>query len=343
MSIHAGTASAAAEGSSNASMREAPAIVSGPICVTGASGFIGRHLLAHPSLAGNEPLRCLVRDPAHLPRHPQLAVTDGDLRDAAALARLVVPRATVFNLAFDRTATLRQCIEAAVALAHACETCGAKRLIHLSTATVVGDNADPVIDERSPCLPVTPYERAKLAVEETLARHLSATELVVLRPTAVFGPGGLNVVKLAAEIAGGNRAARYAKACFHGHRPLNLVSVENVIAALVFLANVQPPVESMFIVTDAEEPSNNYLDVERILAGAFGRTDHSLPVLCMPAAWRELLLRAWKPAAAHSYRRYSPDRLRALGHTRPAPFEATLAAYAEYLAAQFRREGEVIG
>ena len=343
MSARAGSASPAEDGGSIQGTREAGAIVSGPICVTGASGFIGRHLLAHLSRTGHAPLRCLARDPARLYGHPQLAVTEGDLRDPAALERFVVPGATVFNLAFDLAATPHERVEAAAALARVCEACGAKRLVHLSTATVVGDNREPVIDERSRCQAATPYERAKLAIEETLAKGLSGTELVVLRPTAVFGPGGLNVVKLAREIAAGSRGTRYLRACFHGRRPLNLVSVENVIAALVFLASAKPPVEGIFIVSDAEDPANNYLDVERMLASAFGCADNPLPVLSMPSALRDLLLRMLGRMEGNSSRRYSSDKLSALGHVKPARFESAFAAYAEYLAAQFRRDGEVSG
>ena len=116
-----------------------------------------------------------------------------------------------------------------------------------------------------------------------------------------------------------------------------------MIAALVFLASAEPPVEGIFIVSDAEDTANNYLDVERILVGAFGRADHPLPVLSMPSEWRGLALRTLGRTAEHSCRRYSSDRLSALGYVKPAPFEPALVAYAEYLAAQFRHDGEVSG
>jgi nucleoside-diphosphate-sugar epimerase len=266
------------------------------------------------------------------------------VRDAALLERFVRPEATVFNLAFDRTAALDAHVTTAGALAHACETRGVARLVHLSTATVVGANRARVIDEHSTCLPVSAYDRAKLAIEETLTRALERTELIILRPTAVFGPGGRNLVKLANEVASGSAAARYLKACFHGRRPLNLVSVENVVAALAFLANARVHGgERVYIVSDCEEAANNYRDVERTLAHAFGRRGHVLPVVPMPPTMRDFLLRRAGRAETNSERRFHSERLAALGYVKPIAFEAALSAYAEYLAAQFSREGRVTG
>jgi nucleoside-diphosphate-sugar epimerase len=316
----------------------------GTICVTGASGFIGWHLWRRLARLGRGPVHCLTRRPAALRGEPQLVVKGGDMRDASALERFLQPGATVFNLAFDRDASLDKHVGIARALAHACDKRSVVRLVHLSTATVVGDNRERLIDERSRCTPVTAYERAKLAIEETLTRALEKTELVIVRPTAVFGPGGRNLVKLASEIASGDPITRHLRACFHGRRPLNLVSVENVVEALVFLAHARlPPGERVYIVSDGEDPANNYRDVERTLAHAFSRRDSVLPVVPIPPMLRDFLLRRAGRGETNSERRFCAERLAALGYVRPVTFESAISAYAKYLAAQFGRGGKITG
>ena len=69
--------------------------------VTGATGFIGRALVARLA-AGGTPVRALVRDPARAGDLAALAGVElvrGDLRDSAALRDLVAGAEVVYHLA----------------------------------------------------------------------------------------------------------------------------------------------------------------------------------------------------------------------------------------------------
>jgi nucleoside-diphosphate-sugar epimerase len=316
---------------------------SGPICITGAAGFIGRHLLNELSGPGPGALRCLVRNGA-LPGPHAASIIRGDLGDPMALQALLVPGATVFNLAYDSGASALSNVRAATMLAHVCAMHRIRRLVHLSTATVVGRNRSTFINEESTCLPATPYERAKMAVEEALLRNRRTFELVIMRPSAVFGPGGSNLVKLARETVTDTRFKRHLRACFHDSRPMNLVSVSTVTAALIFAGTSGVRADGdIYIISESEEPANNYVDVQGILARAFGRPDPGMPVPSVPVLARDFVVRALRSGEWNTRRRYSSRKLISAGLQKPRPFEAALAEYGSYLANQYRVSGRITG
>jgi nucleoside-diphosphate-sugar epimerase len=314
------------------------------IVLIGASGFIGRHLLSAGVPVG-EPIRCVARDAGALAdMRGVIEVIETDMRDEARLDRCLEPGATVINLAFDRSAPAEDNLAGARALARSCERARVARLVHLSTAVVVGANRDELIDEGSRCQPVTPYESVKLAIEDALRGEIEDAELVIVRPTAVFGAGGRNLVKLASETAGEVTFRRYLRASFQGRRPMNLVSVETVCAALVHLARRRLAYErDVFIVSEDEAGSNNYRDVERTLMAAFGRADYRWPPVQVPRMVEKAVRSLAGKSRRYPHRRYRSDKLLGTGFVKPLGFDEALRRYATYLARQYRDRGEVQG
>lgn len=314
------------------------------IVLIGASGFIGRHLLAEPRLAG-ERIRCLARNPAALAETgDNVEVIEADMRDEAQLDRSLEPGAIVLNLAFDRTAPHSDNVAAARLLARTCTRAQVGRLVHLSTATVVGANRDEWIDEASRCQPIAPYESTKLAIEDELRSATRGTELVIVRPTAVFGPGGKNLVKLARETAEGRTLLRYLRASLQGRRPMNLVSVQTVCAAIAHLAQRTGVCENdVFIVSEDEARANNYRDVECALMAAFGQRDYQWPPLRLPRILETAVRSVAGTSSRYAHRRYRSDKLLDTGFVKPLGFDEALRRYAAYLAQQFRVQGEVLG
>lgn len=314
------------------------------IVLIGASGFIGRHLLGEPRLAG-ERIRCLARTTAALAdTGAHVEVIEADMRDEAQLDRWLEPGAIVVNLAFDRCAPHSDNVTAARSLARTCTRAQVGRLVHLSTAAVTGVNRDEWIDEASRCQPVTPYETTKLAIEDELHNEIRGTELVIVRPTAVFGPGGQNLVKLAGETAEGRTLPRYLRASLQGSRPMNLVSVQTVCAAIAHLAKRTGRYENdVFIVSEDEARANNYRDVERALMAAFGQKDYRWPPLRLPRVLETAVRSAAGTSDRYAHRRYRSDKLLNTGFVKPLGFDEALRRYAAYLARQFGVQGEVPG
>jgi nucleoside-diphosphate-sugar epimerase len=169
--------------------------MSGPlIALTGATGFIGRHLLRELPKRGYR-IRVLVRRPTALPSEATSAVI-GDLAApqnlSAALrgADAVIHSAGLAHGMSGRPEDDYRSIntEATTVLARAAEKAGAKRFIFLSSIRAqTGPTAEAVLTEMDEPRPTDAYGRSKLAAEESLARL--GLDWVALRPTLVYGPG----------------------------------------------------------------------------------------------------------------------------------------------------------
>lgn len=170
------------------------------LLVTGATGFLGRHLL--PALCRNGfAVRALVREPeAHLwlHRYPNVTPVQGDVLDTASLERAldgvdgVVHAAGRFRF-WGRYADFQAVnIEGTRHVMQAALKAGVRRVAHISTIAVIGQpEAGRLVDEEHPPHPADPYQRSKLAgeavVREAVADGLNA---VILRPGAFYGPLG---------------------------------------------------------------------------------------------------------------------------------------------------------
>jgi len=302
------------------------------ITVCGGAGFIGGHLLR--TLAGGraDQIRVLVhrRDPC-----AGLAAAvpvSGDLLRPESLREVITPGCTVINLAYLVGRSQGENLAAATNLARTCRAVMARRLVHVSTATVVGAAADDVITESTVPDPRDDYERTKLEIERRLTEEArNAFELVILRPTAVFGPRGENLVTLAASLLTGTMAANYARSCIHGRRRMNLVCVDNVVAAIRFAATVRVEAGAeTFLVSDDDDELNNYGDVESQLRARLGRGAYPIPPLPLPEVVLRAVLKLRGRSNVNPNRRYSASRLTSSGFRRPTTLAAGLAAFADW-------------
>ena len=176
------------------------------ILVTGGTGFTG-HNLSKRLLKDGHQVRLLVRNRTRVGIDPQpgLEIHEGDIRDRAAVDRAVEGVSKVFNIAaMFRTAGsvdkdyhdihvvgTRHLLEAAVKNR-------VERFVHCSTVGVHGDIKVPPANEESPYAPADIYQRTKLE-GELMAREFAAKNglaLSVVRPTAIYGPGDLRLLKL---------------------------------------------------------------------------------------------------------------------------------------------------
>lgn len=66
---------------------------------------------------------------------------------------------------------------------------GVRRIVHVSTADVFGPNHSGRVTERTGLNPVHAYERLKLFEERWLLKAAAGLEVVIVRPTRVFGAG----------------------------------------------------------------------------------------------------------------------------------------------------------
>jgi nucleoside-diphosphate-sugar epimerase len=175
------------------------------VAVTGASGFIGRHLTAHLAARGFE-VRAILRpklrgrhsgqhgvDQAGRALHPDVIVVPASLDEPTALAEAFRGANTVIHLA-GVVSTVRDADYTAVNVAGtravALAACAARaRLIHISSLAAAGPAtlSLPRFEDHLTA-PITPYGRSKLESEWAVAA-VAGLRWIVLRPGAVYGPG----------------------------------------------------------------------------------------------------------------------------------------------------------
>jgi dihydroflavonol-4-reductase len=180
------------------------------VLVTGATGFTGGHLARALSARG-EAVRALVRDRGRAAAGlPGVELVEGDLTDPAALARAVDGVDVVYHIAaLYRAAGLDDAVYRAVnatavgTLIERAAAAGARRVVHCSTVGVHGDIAHPPADEDAPLAPGDVYQATKLEGER-IAREAAAgtgVEVVIARPTGIYGPGDRRLLKLFRGVA----------------------------------------------------------------------------------------------------------------------------------------------
>lgn len=306
------------------------------IAVTGATGFIGKHLLNSLVRHPHNRVRALARRiPENALQTEQMHWVAGGLDDRAALEALLVPGCVLVHLAYPGHWKSEIHLEATRQLAEISAGHGVSRVVHCSTATVVGRVADAYISEQTRANPYTRYEINKLAIENLWLDHAKGFDLVIARPTAVFGPGGKNLLKLANALLYGNRQLNYLRSCLYADRRMNLISVENVVTALELLIAREIPFDGkIFNVSDDDDPLNRFCDVEFLLVRALGLHYYDIPPIKLPRFILEVLLRAIDVSNTNSRRRYDSTELRGIGWSRVCGLEEGVIRFAASLVAR---------
>ena len=177
--------------------------------ITGASGFIGRHVVPHLLEKGYE-LRCLVRptsDRSFLKQFP-VEFADGDVMDPESLRRAVDSVEFVFHLAgVAQVVSSRRFFElhtqGTVNVAQAClqtshspshSPSNPPRFIHVSSLAAMGParHTKPTLQpirEGAFARPVSPYGRSKHLAEKELCDRADQLPCSIVRPPYVIGEG----------------------------------------------------------------------------------------------------------------------------------------------------------
>lgn len=182
------------------------------VLITGAGGFVGRHLVADQLAKGRRVHAIDIRidDLEALQAGGDLLLEEADVRSTGRLRRHLAACDTVFHLAAAHLDVLKDedyfhdvNVRAAAALVRAAADEGVRRFVHCSTVGVYGPLASLPADEETTPAPDIPYEQSKLAGEQAVREAAAGTavDVAIIRPAWVYGPLCPRTQKLIRTIA----------------------------------------------------------------------------------------------------------------------------------------------
>lgn len=166
------------------------------VLITGASGFIGKHLLKEINTDKYQ-VSVITRNPEkkNISFPPHTKVIVANLTNYKSLEKALKNIDIIINIAAEvrNTAKLKSTnIQGSKNLIKAAAQNNVKKIIHLSSVGVIGlqySNSEINVDENSKCNPKNEYERTKHKSEQILINSCAQSniELSILRPTNVYG------------------------------------------------------------------------------------------------------------------------------------------------------------
>ncbi len=213
------------------------------VLVTGASGFVGGHMVHFLHEKGVR-VKAMVRDEeknVSLRNLRGVELVTADLRDSNSLKRAVDGVTHIYNIAslFRRAGLYEDIffdinVNGVKRLFEAAIEAGVQRIVHCSTVGVLGDVKNPPATENTECNPGDVYQRTKLEGEKIAMDFYRSGKMrgVVIRPAMVYGPGDTRNQKLFKMIA---------KRCFFyvgkGDAYVHFIHVSDLVRAFFLAMN----------------------------------------------------------------------------------------------------------
>ena len=262
------------------------------ILITGASGYVGRHLVKKLSERGIE-TRAFVRptsDIAQLKPLKNVEIVCGDLRDQASVYRAVEGTAVVIHAGalvsdwghyqkFYEVNSL-----GTKNVLGACMEAGVQRLVYISTIDVLDLRKSRIVNENLPYDPrAKEYSRSKIEAEKLVREHMNRIPAVILRPPAVYGPEDPQCTTRSLNMARNNLLFLVSG----GKRTFPHIYIDNLIDSILLAAQREEVSGETFNISDdTNTTAKEFFDHLHKIAGK-GPVRLSL---AYPLAWLLALL-----------------------------------------------------
>ncbi|MEO5579570.1 MAG: NAD-dependent epimerase/dehydratase family protein, partial [Gemmatimonadaceae bacterium] len=253
------------------------------IVVTGANGFIGRHVCESLVASGHSVVG-LARGPASIPVVGVKTMFARDVMDGEAIRRSVAGATTIIHLAArvhaaaeGATDPVSECrrvnVDGTRLLIESAIAAGVPEFVFMSSVKAVASESDEILTADTPPQPSDAYGQSKLEAERLIralaVRH--GMHAPILRLPLVYGPGiKANMLRLFAAVDAGV--------------PLPLGSVKNR-RSFAHVANVSAAIASVmaasiaahetFYVSDGHDLSTP--DLMHAIAASLGRNARLIP------------------------------------------------------------------
>lgn len=256
--------------------------------VTGANGFLGRHLVAELVAQGARVRAAVLpSDDAHGLLGCGVEVVRADLTRVETLPPLfdggvetVFHLGAICNFSTPYAVLRRVNVDGVDAIARLAHAAGVRVFVHMSSTSVYGPYRGVPFVEDSPRQPQDDYGRSKRDGEDVVwQRGREGLPAVILRPCTVYGPGCTDGAGKAFS-----RPTAIAAIPGTGRQRLANVRVEDVAGAAVYLSTRAEACGRAFNVADDSRPTLG--EALALAAQAFGRRAprHHLPLALVRAA-----------------------------------------------------------
>jgi UDP-glucose 4-epimerase len=257
------------------------------VLVTGADGFIGQRLVNYHSSMFT--VRAAVRKFKQRPTVKDV-IQIGDVSGTSdwsvaleGINTVVHLAAIAHNKSNDKNYINEVNVKGAINLAEQAVASGVKRLIFISSVSVLGNDTVTPFNNFSEVCPLTYIAKCKCTVEHALLKISQKTdmEIVIIRPPLVYGPG------VKANFAGLMKLSSLGIPLPLGGITQNLrsmVFIDNLVDLIVTCIEHPNAANKVFLVSDDEDLSTTSL--LKLFSQSFGKSSFLIPI---PASWLEFL------------------------------------------------------
>jgi len=243
------------------------------ILVTGASGFLGGHLIEEVVSKGYDVIGMVRKssDTGFL-RSLGVELRVGDLTAPESLSQATEGIDVVIHLAayytfFGKEDLYRKVnVEGTRLLLEAALNNGVRRFIYCSSTEAIGPVKNPPADEDSPPNPSYEYGRSKLEAEKVVRSYGGGgIEYSILRPSGIYGPRNVNDISYWFITAFAKNALPTRIIVGDGKNLIQFAYVEDVVQGFLLVLE-KPEVSKNQTYFISEDRAYTYLEVYKILA-----------------------------------------------------------------------------